>query len=167
MSVPTKCIQKMAFKQVEYQPWIRWDNVTDPDISHNVEINHKLLCHGSNIYLFYFIFLSRGKGQYMNFGRNGPPARYIKLRVAHAPGMPGTFFPTPRVSNHDMHHDTCETHVPWYTPGSLTSGFLWTRSRGKRSRHSWRMHNPQFYVSGKRPISWPHWHALLHIQWNR
>ena len=27
---------------------------------------------------------------------------------------------------------------------------LW---RGKRSRHSRRMHNPQFYVSGKRPMS--------------
>ena len=26
------------------------------------------------------------------------------------------------------------------------------RSRGKRSRHSRRMRNPQFYVSGKRPI---------------
>ena len=26
------------------------------------------------------------------------------------------------------------------------------RWRGKRSRHSWRKHNPQFYVSDKRPI---------------
>ena len=24
---------------------------------------------------------------------NGPLTRYVKLRVAHAPGMPGTFFP--------------------------------------------------------------------------
>ena len=30
--------------------------------------------------------------------------------------------------------------------------FLWSRWRGKRSRHSRRMHNPQFYVSCKRPI---------------
>ena len=36
--------------------------------------------------------------------------------------------------------------------GSLTSGFLWSRWRGKRSRHSRRMRNPQFYVSGKRPM---------------
>ena len=28
------------------------------------------------------------------------------------------------------------------------------RWRGKRSRHSRRMHNPQFYVSGKRPTQW-------------
>ena len=36
--------------------------------------------------------------------------------------------------------------------GSLTSGFLWSRWRGKRSRHSRRMRNPQFHVSGKRPM---------------
>ena len=39
--------------------------------------------------------------------------RYVKLRVAHAPGMPGTFSPPPRVSDPDMHHGTCVTHVPW------------------------------------------------------
>ena len=44
------------------------------------------------------------------------------------------------------------THVPSYVPGSLTSGFLRSQWRGKRSRHSQRMRNPQFYVSGKRPI---------------
>ena len=43
-------------------------------------------------------------------------------------------------------------HVPWCMPGSLTSGFLWSRWRGKCSRHSRRMRNPQFYVSGKRPM---------------
>ena len=52
----------------------------------------------------------------------------------------------------DMHHGTCVTHVPWCMPGSLTSGFLWSRWWGKRSRQSRRMHNPQFYVSGERPI---------------
>ena len=44
---------------------------------------------------------------------NGPLARYVNLRVAHAPGMPGTFFPPPRFSDPDMHHGTCVTHVPW------------------------------------------------------
>ena len=66
--------------------------------------------------------------------------------------MPGTFSPPPLVSDPDMHHGTCVTHVPWYMSGSLTSGFLWSRRRGKRSRHSWRMRNPQFCVSGKRPM---------------
>ena len=82
----------------------------------------------------------------------GPLARYIKLRVAHAPGMPGTSSSTPWVSDLDMHHDTCVTHVPCCLPGSLTNGFLWSRWWGKYSRYSWRMRNPQFYISGKRPI---------------
>ena len=34
----------------------------------------------------------------------------------------------------------------------LTSGFLWNRWWGKRSRHSRRMRNPQSHVSGKWPI---------------
>ena len=34
----------------------------------------------------------------------GPLARYVKLRVAHAPG---TFSPPPRVSDPDMHHGPC------------------------------------------------------------
>ena len=67
---------------------------------------------------------------------NGPLTRYIQLRVVHAPGMPGTFSQPPRVSDPDMHHGTCVTHVPWCMPGSLTGGFLWNRWRGKRSRHS-------------------------------
>ena len=83
---------------------------------------------------------------------HGPLTRYAKFRVAHAPGMPGTFSPPPRVSDPDMHHGTCVTHVPWCMLGSLTSGFLWSRWRGKRSRHSRRMRNPQFYLSGKRPM---------------
>ena len=81
-----------------------------------------------------------------------PLTRYVKLRVAHAPGMPGTFSLQSRVSNPDMHHGTCITHVPWCMPGSLTGGFLWSRWWGKRSRHAQRMLNLQFYVSGKRSM---------------
>ena len=66
--------------------------------------------------------------------------------------MIGTFSPPPRVSDPDMYHGTCVTHAPWFVPGSLTSGFLWSRWRGKRSRHSRRMRNPQFCASGKRPM---------------
>ena len=47
--------------------------------------------------------------------------------------MPGTFSPSPQVSDTDMHHGTCVTHVPWCMPGSLTSGFFWKRRRGKTS----------------------------------
>ena len=50
----------------------------------------------------------------------------IKLWVAHAPRMPGTFFPPPCVSEPNIHHDTCVKHVPWFMPGLLTCGFLWS-----------------------------------------
>ena len=73
----------------------------------------------------------------------GPLARYVKSRVAHVPGMLGMFSPQPRVSDPDMHHGTCVTHVPWCMPGLLTGGFLWSRRRGKSSRYSRRMRNPQ------------------------
>ena len=82
---------------------------------------------------------------------HGPLAKYVKLRVAHAPGMPGTFSPPPQVSDPDMHQGTCVTHVPWCMQRSLTS-ILWSRWRGKRSRHSQHMRNSQFYVSGKRSM---------------
>ena len=92
----------------------------------------------------------------------GPLTSYAKSQVVHAPGIPRTFPPPQRVSDPDMHHGTCVTHVPWCTPGSLTGGFLWSRWRGKRSRHSRRMHNPHIYVSGKRPI----WGMTIYINVN-
>ena len=83
----------------------------------------------------------------------GPLIRYVKSRVAHALGMPGTFSPPPRVNNPDMHHGTCLTYVLRWMPGLLTSGFLWSRWWEKLSRHSRRMDNRQFYISGERPIA--------------
>ena len=62
---------------------------------------------------------------------DGLLARYVKLRVAHVPGMPGTFSPTAWISDSGMYHSTCVTHVRWCMPGSLTSGFLWSQWRGK------------------------------------
>ena len=92
---------------------------------------------------------------------NGSLARYVISRVAHAPRMPGMLSPPPRVSDSDMHHGTYVTHVSWCIPGSLTSGFLWSRWRVKRSRHSRRMRNPQFYVYSKRPMQ-PKYHLRQH-----
>ena len=76
----------------------------------------------------------------------GPFVRYVKLWVAHAPEMPERFSPPPRVSDPYIHRGTCVTHLPWCMSGSLASG----RWRENRSLHSWRMHNPKFYVSGKK-----------------
>ena len=51
-------------------------------------------------------------------------------------------FPRPRLQGKPLVSDPCMHHVgianPWW--------------QGKRSQHSRRMRNPQFYVSGKRPI---------------
>ena len=79
---------------------------------------------------------------YYSDAANEPLIRCVKFRVAHAPGMPGTSSPPPRLSDPDMHHGTCVTHVPWCMPRSLTSCFLLIRWRGKRSRHSRRIRNP-------------------------
>ena len=86
---------------------------------------------------------------------HGPLTRYVKLWVAHAPGMQGTFFlghrlqRKPLVTDSGMHHvnGTCVRHVP-----VMYVRIAYPRLRGKRSRHSRHMRNPQVYVSGKRPI---------------
>ena len=67
-------------------------------------------------------------------GWDGPLARYIKLRVAHALGILGRF---PR--HRGLAIPTC----------IMARASQW---RGKRSRHSRRMRDPQFYVSGKKPM---------------
>ena len=95
-----------------------------------------------------------------------PDAQNCGLRVS---GMPGTFSPLPRFSDPDMHHGKCVAHMQLCMPGSLTSGFLRSRWRGKHSR---RMRKPQFCVSGKRPMEpvWlergslgnAHWHIIHH-----
>ena len=71
------------------------------------------------------------------FPVNGSLAIYVKLRVVHVPGMPGTF---PR--HRGLAITTYITARAW----------LWSWWRGRRSRHSRRMRNLQLYVSGKRPM---------------
>ena len=83
----------------------------------------------------------------------GPLARYVKLWVVHAPGMPGTSSPPLRVCDPDMHHGTCVTRLAWCMTGSITIRFLWSWWRGKRSRHSRRICNMHFCVSRKRTIN--------------
>ena len=56
--------------------------------------------------------------------------------ITSIPGMPGMFSPPPRDARAVMH-----------------AGIGNPRWRGKRSRHSQRMRNPQFDVSGKRPMA--------------
>ena len=100
---------------------------------------------------------------------HGPLTRYARLHIAHAPGMRRRFFPTLWFSDPDMQHGTCVTHLLWCMPGTLTSGFVWSRWRGKRSRHSRHMRKPQVYVSGKRPMfvifSLSDYHCCLISSW--
>ena len=57
---------------------------------------------------------------------HGPLTRYVKLRIAHAPGMPGTF-PPPQTSKEtaslrSRHASRHVRHVPWCILGSLNRG---------------------------------------------
>ena len=83
---------------------------------------------------------------------HAPLARYVKLRAAHAYVYAGIVSPPPRASDPGMHHGTCVTHVPWCMLGSLTTGFIWSRWRGKRSRRSRCLCNRQVHVSSKRSM---------------
>ena len=75
----------------------------------------------------------------------GPLARYLKLGVAHAPGIPGTILPPPRVTI-----PTCTTARAWRTCRDAYRG-----------RHSQRMRNTQFYSSGKMPIQLGFFSAII------
>ena len=88
--------------------------------------------------------------------QNGAWASYQIHRIAGCACARNAMnvFRAQRVSDPDMHHGTCVILVLWCMSGSLTGGFLWSRWRGKRFRHSRRMRNPQFYVSGKRPAKY-------------
>ena len=71
----------------------------------------------------------------LDLTEHGTFVRYVKLRIVYAPGRSGTFSSPPRVSDPDVHHGTCVTHVPCWMSESLTRGFLWTQWRGNRSLH--------------------------------
>ena len=83
---------------------------------------------------------------------DGPLTRYVKLWVAHAPGMLGTFSPPPTSketaglrSRHASRH-VRDAHAVMHI------GIANPQWRGKGARDSRRMRNAQFYVSGKRPM---------------
>ena len=69
----------------------------------------------------------------------------------------------PLVSDSGIHHGTCGD-----ARAMMHVGIVKSRWRGKRSRHSRRMRNPQFCVSGKRPIhtssKGPRNHRVLCLQ---
>ena len=59
----------------------------------------------------------------------------------------------PRVSDPDMYHCTCVTHVPWCMSGSLTSRVFSKVSGGENVPGPLRrMRNQQLYISGERSM---------------
>ena len=83
---------------------------------------------------------------------HGPLISYVKSWVAHTPGMPGTFSPPPtskETSNYRSRH--ASRHVS-DARAVMHIGIVNPRWRGKRSRHSRRMRNSRFFVSGKRSM---------------
>ena len=79
-------------------------------------------------------------------------ASYQTYKIAACAENAGNVFPA-TVGWRYRHQGTCVTHVPWCMLGLLASGFLWNQWRRKHSQHSQRMCNPQFYVSGTRPMT--------------
>ena len=76
--------------------------------------------------------------------------KFVASRVAHAPVMPGTFSPPP-TSKETASSRHAPRHVR-HVRVVMHVGIANQRWRGKRSRHSRRMHNPQFCESGKGPM---------------
>ena len=70
-----------------------------------------------------------------------------KIGVAPAPGMSGTFSPSPRLSDPDMQHGTYERDV---MHGGIAN--LWFLLKWMAGKHTRCMRNPLFCVSGKRPM---------------
>ena len=71
-----------------------------------------------------------------------------KIACAHAPGM---LSQPPQVSDPDMHHGTCVTHMPWCMPG--ISSFFWSQWRGKTFPAFPAHAQPAIYISGKRHMA--------------
>ena len=80
---------------------------------------------------------------------NGPFTRYAKLRVVHALGMLGAISPPPR-SRHAS-RQVHDARAVMYA-GIANYWFPLKSVAGKTLRHFRRMLNPQFCVSGKRPM---------------
>ena len=82
--------------------------------------------------------------------RNGPLTRYVKFGMRMRRECRESF-PRHWLQRKCLVSDPSMHHVPWCMSGSLARG------GGENSRHSRRMRNPQFCVSGKRPMECTAW----------
>ena len=105
-----------------------------------------------NTYLRLTSFFRSVKTRIAEVLPHGPLARYVKLCVAHAPGMPGTFSPPPTSKEPSSWRSR---HASWHVRHAravMHVGIANLRSWRKHSQYSRRFRNPQCYAAGKRPI---------------
>ena len=100
----------------------------DVVINHNYDglCNHHCACGWCNSMVLVYPRTRRRPSSRPSYVR-GLLARYVKLWIAHALGLPVMCFPSLRVRDPDMHHGTYVTHVPRCMLGTLINGFLWRR----------------------------------------
>ena len=128
---------KIQFSVAKQTHWTAMSNVTL--FNHNDALWRLSTCHGQC---------------WLN---NGPLTRNVKLRVVHVPGMAGTFSAPPQVSDPDMHHGTCGTHVLWCMPESLTGAFLWSRQENVPIiPGACATRNFTYLVRGPLSVAWQH-----------
>ena len=83
---------------------------------------------------------------------NGPLTRYVKLQVAHAPGMPGTFSPAADFKgNRKLAIPACITARAWRTCRDACRDRL-PAVTGKAFPAFPAHAHPQYCLSGKRPM---------------
>ena len=155
---------KLTFKQRNYAtgPWFGRLAYRDPSFTPDIFQTHfsnknviwfELNWRDIKTYLHFVLFLNTKMTWLVANNSHGRLTRYVKLRVAHAPGMPGLFprhrLQRPQTASWRSRH--ASRHVR-HTRAVMHVEFANPRWRGKRSRHFRRMRNPQFYVSGKRPM---------------
>ena len=88
--------------------WIEYLSMLGIELSHVIKRGHwnigsGLLSVSPHIWWTLDI-LTIGIESFVSYCCHGPLARYIKLQVAHAPGILGTSSPQPRISDPDMHN---------------------------------------------------------------
>ena len=82
---------------------------------------------------------------------HGPLTRYGKSQVAHAPGMPGTFPPRPTSKETASKRSRLASRHVRRACAVMHVGITYPRWRGKRSRHSRRMHTHNFTYLARGP----------------
>ena len=99
---------------------------------------------------------------------HGPLTRYVKLQVAHAPGMPGTFSPAADFKgNRKLAIPTCITARAWRTCRDACRDRA-PAVTGKTFPAFPAHAHLQFCVSGKRPMLSSQWIHIIYLKipWN-